>query len=541
MAKTRYHCPSCKVSPEATAVVGWMRCPKCCAVLRVAGAEIEVSGQSAEEVLSVADGLIESLLNRKPAVAPVADLRSPDTSHRIAPEVRVDKIKVLLFAANPRGTDPLDLNREFREIDQEIRFGEYRDALELIIVPGTRLVDLLRKLNEDHPNIVHFSGHGNIDEEIILESGQGDVAGPESKRSSPARDMRRSEPKDDAGRACSPRPLAKSALVDVLMACNEENIRVVVLNACHTRPQAEAISEVIDCVISMNREISDVGAIRFAASFYGALAFGRSVKKAFEQGLARLKAEGVPEAESPRLLVRTGVDASKLFVVGPRGNAEAIKISEASLTAPLPQNGNLVGREGVLRRLRANLKPQHVMFLGLAFAVVAVALTVSSWLFWPPKAKQDLESIPVNRTKDFEKTKQDLEIISVNKTEHFELDLTLRNIGNEPAVIHQIDLTIVEDGAAFLGVIKPSAKYSIPMGSAKVGETRSLTVSHYVKPHDVDRFKLALQTTRDMSLRLTLHYNKGQTVEHMYHNELSRVLHDKLQQRPDGKTDVSHP
>ena len=102
------------------------------------------------------------------------------------------KIKVLLFAANPRGTDPLGLHREFREIDEEIRLGKFRDALDLIIVPGTRLVDLLRKLNEDHPHIVHFSGHGNIDEEIILESGVGDLAYPDNASSS-ARDMRRLE------------------------------------------------------------------------------------------------------------------------------------------------------------------------------------------------------------------------------------------------------------------------------------------------------------------------------------------------------------
>jgi hypothetical protein len=246
----------------------------------------------------------------------------------IAPEVPVEKIKVLLFAANPRGTDPLALHREFREIDEEIRFGEFRDALELVIVPGTRLVDLLRKLNETHPDIVHFSGHGNIDEEIVLESGEGDLESPDSPKSS-ARDMQRMGPAPHAS-GCSPRPLSKSALVDIIKSCNNENIRVVVLNACHTRPQAAAISEVIDCAISMNREISDVGAIKFAASFYGALAFGRSVKNAFDQGLARLRAEGISETETPELLVRVGVDASTLVLVGPRDEAMVSQTQPAS-------------------------------------------------------------------------------------------------------------------------------------------------------------------------------------------------------------------
>ena len=108
-----------------------------------------------------------------------------------------------------------------------------------------------------------------------------------------------------------PQVVSKSALVNVLRSCNEGNLRLVVLNACNTRPQAEALTEVVDCVVSMNRTITDRAAIKFAASFYGALAFGRSVRKAFEQGVARLSAEGIAESDTPELLVRAGVDAPR--------------------------------------------------------------------------------------------------------------------------------------------------------------------------------------------------------------------------------------
>jgi hypothetical protein len=433
---------------------------------------------------------------------------------RVAKELRVDKIKVLLFAANPRGTDALDLNREYREINQEIRFGEFRDALDLIIVPGTRIVDLLRKLNEDHPNIVHFSGHGNIDEEIILESGLENLAARGSERSSPARDMRRLEPEDVAGGACSSTPLSKSALVDVLRACNEGNIRVVVLNACHTRPQAQAISEVVDCVISMNRAISDVGAIKFAASFYGALAFGRSVKNAFEQGLARLKAERISDAETPELLLREGVDASKLVVVGPPGNSDAIKISDAILTVPLPQIANSVRREGDFKRLQANLRPLSLILLGLTIATIAVALPVSARLFWAPRrpARPPGPADDVVRAAKVHDEK-DLEIISLTGSKPGELDVTLRNIGNEPAVIHQIDLTIEKENPPLSPIIQPSGRYEMPIDDLQVGATRSLNVSHYVQAHGVDRFTINIDTVRNLVLRLTLRYNKGQKVE----------------------------
>jgi hypothetical protein len=232
------------------------------------------------------------------------------------------KIKVLLFAANPRGTAQLDLAREFREIDEEVRLSTFRSAVELILVPGTRPVDLLRKLNENQPQVVHFSSHGNPDE-IVLESGEDDAETPgaytPSNRSADQRDMKNVRPEENEVLGFGhgdPQVVSKSALVSVLRSCNEGNLRLVVLNACSTRPQAEALTEVVDFVVSMNQTITDRAAIKFAASFYGALAYGRSVQKAFEQGVARLSAEGITESGTPELLVRAGVDAARVALVG---------------------------------------------------------------------------------------------------------------------------------------------------------------------------------------------------------------------------------
>jgi hypothetical protein len=231
-------------------------------------------------------------------------------------------IKVLLFAANPRGTAPLDLSREFREIDEEVRLSTFRDAVELVLVPGTRPVDLLRKLNENQPQIVHFSSHGDPDE-LVLESGDAEddalsrSGGTIVSTGDRNMELVRPDAADDASSSQSPpHVVSRSALVNVLRSCNEGNLRLVVLNACHTRSQAEDLTQIVDSVVSMNREISDWAAIKFAASFYGALAFGRSVQKAFDQGVARLCAEGIEETETPGLLVRSGVDASRLVLVG---------------------------------------------------------------------------------------------------------------------------------------------------------------------------------------------------------------------------------
>jgi len=89
------------------------------------------------------------------------------------------------------------------------------------------------------------------------------------------------------------------------------------LNACSTRPQAEAIAETIDCTIGMRKPIGDEAAIVFAASFYRTLGFGRSVKEAFELGKAALLLESIPEDKTPELLTRAGVDASAIIFVQP--------------------------------------------------------------------------------------------------------------------------------------------------------------------------------------------------------------------------------
>jgi WD40 repeat protein len=270
----------------------------------------------------------------------------------------MEKIKVLIFAANPPGTDRLDLGREFREIDEEIRHGEYRDALELIFVPGARPKDLLRKLNKERPQIVHFSGHGS-EEAIFFEDEDENEQDAATRSLRSDRDMKRADaaearvtdPPDAAGPVCQP------GLVEVLRACDAGNIKVVVLNACHTRPLAAAIRETIDCVVSMDKEISDRAAIRFAASFYGALAFGRSVQCAFDQAVARLKLERTFEELTPTLLVREGVDAENLVFLG--SSSPAPPERESPFTVPFPRNADFVGRDQDLERLHASLSGEQ--------------------------------------------------------------------------------------------------------------------------------------------------------------------------------------
>jgi hypothetical protein len=104
------------------------------------------------------------------------------------------------------------------------------------------------------------------------------------------------------------------AALGFLFSTLKDNIRVVVLNACYSRVQPESISQVVECVVGMGQQIGDYAAIVFAASFYRAIGFGRSIKQAFEQGKVALLLEDIPEEDTPELICRTGVDPAQIFL-----------------------------------------------------------------------------------------------------------------------------------------------------------------------------------------------------------------------------------
>lgn len=204
------------------------------------------------------------------------------------------KAIVLFFAADPNSAPPhghgsrLLLDEEVREIRQKVRTARYRDDLDLDTHWAARTDDLLQALDETHPQVVHFSGHCG-DAGLVL-------VGSEASR----------------GHCVGVSALAQ------LFEVYRGDIRVVVLNACLSLPQAEAIAEVVGCAIGTHTEITDAAAITFSSSFYGAIANGNSVQAAFKKARAALGMKHFEERECPQLVVRPGVDASKVFVVEPR-------------------------------------------------------------------------------------------------------------------------------------------------------------------------------------------------------------------------------
>jgi hypothetical protein len=195
------------------------------------------------------------------------------------------KRTILFLAANPSNSERLALDEEARAIETKLRASEYRDAIQFRTRWAVRADDLLQALNEDRPTVVHFSGHGAGATGIVFHD-----------------------------EAAGDRLVAGHALRRLFTAMKDD-IRVVVLNACYSVEQARAIASVIDVVVGMADSVGDDAARTFSAAFYRALGFGRTVKNAFEQGLAAIVLEGFDDADVPVLLVRSGVDDATLVIV----------------------------------------------------------------------------------------------------------------------------------------------------------------------------------------------------------------------------------
>jgi CHAT domain-containing protein len=194
-------------------------------------------------------------------------------------------LRILFLGANPQGAPALRLDHEVREIDQALRQAEFRERFDLRQQLAVRPVDLQGALLRHRPEIVHFSGHGEVDG-IFLEDEQGQL-----------------------------KKVDGSVLARILGVFKKQ-IRCVVLNACSSREQAEAIAKDIDCVVGMSVEVGDRAAIRFAGAFYQALAFGSSVQTAFDLGCAQIDLDGLGEGSTPRLIAYRK-DPEEIFFVEP--------------------------------------------------------------------------------------------------------------------------------------------------------------------------------------------------------------------------------
>jgi hypothetical protein len=217
----------------------------------------------------------------------------------------MDELRILLFAANP--SQDLRLDEEIQSIQDGLRESSYRERVRLVSALAARPKDLISRLSEHRPNVVHFSGHGL--------GGAADHRDGTRNLSIAADDQEAQIVLVDEATG-GPKPVGQQALVN-LFRTRRNKIQLVVLNACWTASQAKAISAVVDCVVGTNRAMGDEAARVFSTRFYHSLADGGSVRQAFDDAKVELEVHGIPESATPVLNSRSGVDPEQVVLLGP--------------------------------------------------------------------------------------------------------------------------------------------------------------------------------------------------------------------------------
>jgi hypothetical protein len=242
---------------------------------------------------------------------PSPDDRENQREPRARSRLSLSKHIILFLAANPLGTTELALGREARAIQEELERSGQRDRFEFVTRWAVQPLDVIRELRRLKPTVVHFSGHGRdrgrqqgtgLRRDIVagLGGNGGTAAG------------------DHPGGLFLQGPDGHPQLVTAV-ALRETfgsagtSVKLVVLNACYSGLQAEALLVYIDCVVGVHGSLRDDTARAFAIGFYGGLGELQSVAAAYLQGCAAISLEEPPDGERPQLRVAMESMPTKSF------------------------------------------------------------------------------------------------------------------------------------------------------------------------------------------------------------------------------------
>jgi hypothetical protein len=197
-----------------------------------------------------------------------------------------ETITVLFIASSPEDQDGLRIDKEMREIQQRVRLADHRDALRFEYAVAAQPSDLLQRLNEVKPDVVHFSGHS-------------DAAGLAME--------------DNDGLT---RVLATDELA-TLLSVSSRRIRLAVFNSCESADHAAVAVRHLDAAIGMEQSIGDAAAQSFAGQLYSSIAFGLPLCTAFNQAVLQVRFVVGKGSGEPQLFVARDLDGDQLVLVQP--------------------------------------------------------------------------------------------------------------------------------------------------------------------------------------------------------------------------------
>ena len=197
-----------------------------------------------------------------------------NTKNKTAKKTR----KILFLSANPKDTGQLRLGEELRKIKDSLAASTERDQFHLESESAVQIPTITKAMQTQHPEIVHFSGHGTGEEGIVVENASGKTV------------------------------LFPTNGLNRLFNRFKDTVKCVVLNACFSKEQAKAISNHGIYVVGMNKDVEDKAAIDFALGFYQSLGEGNDFEFAFDMALVNNSAN-LSDANTPELWINsTNVD-----------------------------------------------------------------------------------------------------------------------------------------------------------------------------------------------------------------------------------------
>jgi hypothetical protein len=209
-----------------------------------------------------------------------------------------DLVNIALLAATPADRATLDLDGELDRIRTAIRLGSLRDRFNVDVSYETSAQQLIPTLLEANPTVVHFSGHGMGADGLMFEGDDG-----------------------------TSQPVSGDFLRDLFSRL--PNVRCVVLNACYSAEQAQAIAEHVDGVIGMSTKVSDTAATEFSRVWYQAVAEGCDLARCFQLAVLHLQTVSPTEASTPVWLGTDAAGATALAALPERRGEVARKLYEA--------------------------------------------------------------------------------------------------------------------------------------------------------------------------------------------------------------------
>jgi len=227
------------------------------------------------EIEAIRDTIMQELAKR----APVAGSGNPGANK---PPEKAGPIRLLFVLSCPKSQYQLDLQEEVRQIRLELEGAPHRAQFTHELITAATYKDLRVALDRHKPHILHIACHATPEAEIVLSNGHGD------------------EDLIDAPSFVE--------LLDIL----KDDLRLVVLNACHSAAITKQILPVVDLVVGMRGAVRDSGAVAFSAVFYERISAGDTVEKAFRLAVNELRRRKI-QADLPELLPAEGPQRQRRF------------------------------------------------------------------------------------------------------------------------------------------------------------------------------------------------------------------------------------